>query len=50
MAPTHLPVALSDGTEERDDPAAVGLAHGRSLLQKQPADVQLAPPRRRGQR
>lgn len=47
--PTDLPVSLSDGAEERDDPAAVGLRHGGALLQEQPAHLQLPAPRRRRQ-
>ena len=42
--PAHLPVALSDGTEERNDPAAVGLRHRGALLQEEPADLQLPAP------
>lgn len=47
--PTHLPVALSDGAEERDNPTAVGLCHRSALLQEQPAHLQLPTPRRRRQ-
>lgn len=47
--PTHLPVSLSDGAEERNHPAAVGLCHGGALLQEEPADLQLPAPGRRRQ-
>lgn len=40
-----LPVALSDGAEQRHDASPIGLGHGGTLLQQQAAHFQFAPTR-----
>lgn len=45
----HLPVPLSDGTEQRRDPPPVDLLHHRALLQQEIAHFHLPAARRRRQ-